>query len=136
MLHHLYKNRIEIIKKYQNIPEIECYAGRLNQVLMNILSNAIQAIEETGTITIKTYLLDEKEKMVVVSIQDSGVGISQENINKIFDPFFTTKDVGKGTGLGLAISMGIVKEHNGRIEVKSQLGKGSEFIIILPIKQK
>jgi PAS domain S-box-containing protein len=136
MLHHLYKNRIEIIKEYQNIPKIECYAGRLNQVLMNILSNAIQAIEENGIITIKTYLLDEKEKMVAISIQDTGVGISQSNINKIFDLFFTTKDIGKGTGLGLAISIGIVKEHNGRIEVKSELGKGSEFIIILPIKQK
>jgi len=97
---------------------------------MNIVLNAIQAIRDKGTLTITTR---KHKNHLDISIKDSGSGISAENMDKIFDPFFTTKDVGGGTGLGLAISYGIIERHGGKIEVKSEVGRGSEFIIFLPI---
>jgi two-component system NtrC family sensor kinase len=100
---------------------------------MNILSNAIDAIEESGTITIKTSI---PEKFLVINIHDTGHGIPEDIRVKIFDPFFTTKPVGKGTGLGLSISLGIIEKHNGKIELKSEQGKGTEVIITLPVTQK
>jgi two-component system NtrC family sensor kinase len=132
LLHNKYKERIGIEKNYGDIPDIECYPGQLNQVFMNILSNAIDAIENKGTITISTAKSNGK---VQINIRDSGKGIPEKIRNKIFEPFFTTKEVGHGTGLGLSISHGIIEKHNGTIKVISEIGKGSEFIISLPIKQ-
>lgn len=121
---------IEVHKKYGDIPAIHCYAGQINQVFMNILSNAVQAIDGRGDIWIETK---KKGLEVVVSIKDNGRGIPDKHLNKIFDPFFTTKPVGKGTGLGLSISYGIIEKHNGQILVDSEVGKGTEFKIILPL---
>ena len=125
------KNRIEIHKEYGELPKISCYSSHINQVLMNILSNAIQAIEKKGEIWIKTKVVKNE---IQISIQDSGSGISKENLSRIFDPFFTTKKIGKGTGLGLSISYGIIQKHHGDIKVESEIGKGSSFTIILPKK--
>jgi len=133
MLHNKYKHHVEIVKEYGAIPLIECYPGKLNQVFMNILSNAIDAIEEKGIITIKTYK-DQTNGMICISIIDTGKGMSEKEKAKIFDPFYTTKDVGKGTGLGLSISHGIIEQHRGLIEVISTVGKGTEFTISLPVK--
>ena len=133
LLHSSYKNRIEIIKQYSDLPEIDCFPGQINQVFMNILSNAIQAIPAEGKIFIKTW---HDEKNVKISIKDTGAGMTDEVRKKIFDPFFTTKDVGKGTGLGLSISFGIIQKHNGEIEVFSKSGDGTEFVIRIPINQQ
>jgi signal transduction histidine kinase len=132
LLRNKYKQRIEIIKNYGEIPEIECYPGQLNQVLMNILSNAIDAIEDKGTIRISS---SKSNGSIRVTIKDSGKGIPENIQSKIFEPFFTTKEVGQGTGLGLSICQGIIEKHHGSIEVKSQVGKGSEFVIVVPVKQ-
>ena len=132
LLHSVYKDKITIEKDYGDIPEIECLPGQINQVLMNILSNAIQAIPGKGEIFIKTR---EEKDVVIISITDTGSGISDEIKHKIFDPFFTTKEVGKGTGLGLSISYGIIERHNGKIEVNSENGKGTRFMITLPVHQ-
>jgi signal transduction histidine kinase len=121
---------IEVVKSLDDLPEIECYPGQLNQVFMNIISNAIDAIGENGKITVASAI---EKKYIKISIRDTGKGMSHEIKQKIFDPFFTTKDVGKGTGLGLSISYGIVEKHNGKIEVESEEGKGTEFNIILPV---
>ena len=127
------KYKAEIIKDYGKLPEIECIPSQLNQVFMNLLVNAAQSIAEQGKITLRTRLDGEN---VCIEISDTGTGIPQENINRIFDPFFTTKPLGTGTGLGLSITHGIVRKHNGRIEVSSEAGKGTTFRIILPIQQK
>ncbi|MGC4035509.1 MAG: ATP-binding protein [Chitinophagaceae bacterium] len=132
LLHSSYKNRIEIIKDYGEIPEIVCYPGQINQVFMNILSNAVQAIPGQGTIFIKTWRAGD---MVKISLKDTGTGIREEIKKKIFDPFFTTKEVGKGTGLGLSISYGIIEKHHGDIAVISKPGEGTEFIVSIPIQQ-
>lgn len=132
LLHSAYKNRIEIEKQYGNIPEVDCYPGQINQVFMNVLSNAIQAIPEEGTIFIRTW---QDRDFVKISVKDTGSGMSDLVRKKIFDPFFTTKEIGKGTGLGLSISYGIIQKHNGEIEVFSKPGKGTEFIINIPIEQ-
>ncbi|MBL7554855.1 MAG: HAMP domain-containing protein [Bdellovibrionaceae bacterium] len=130
------KNRIEVKKDYEPIPPIKCFASQLSQVFVNLLSNAIQAIPGSGTIWIHVSLIREKENWVQISIQDSGNGITPEHLDKIFDPFFTTKGVGQGTGLGLSITYGIIQKHGGDIQVKSQVGVGTEFIIQLPIEPK
>jgi len=133
ILRNKYKNRIEIIKNYgANIPKVECYPGKLNQVFMNLLANAIQAIEAEGKIYITTQLYEEHH--IRISIRDTGAGIPEEVKNRIFEPFFTTKEVGEGTGLGLSISHGIIEKHEGKISVESEEGKGTEFSIILPLK--
>ncbi len=132
ILHHQYKERIKIVKEYDEIPNIVCYPGRINQVLMNILTNAIHAIENEGIIKISTSLL--RDDKVKINIEDTGMGIPPENLKQIFLPFFTTKKVGAGTGLGLSISYNIIKEHKGEILVDSKEGEGSCFRIILPIK--
>jgi signal transduction histidine kinase len=132
MLRNQLKNRIEVIKEFGSIPQILCYPGKLNQVFMNILNNASQSIEGEGEIIISTTY---GNKNVFISIKDSGKGMSKKIMDHIFEPFYTTKDVGKGTGLGLSISYGIVQEHNGKIEVKSELNKGTEFIITLPVEE-
>jgi signal transduction histidine kinase/ligand-binding sensor domain-containing protein len=135
ILYHQFKKRIEIIKDYNEIPLIKCYPGKLNQVLMNILVNAIQAIENSGKITISTRYLEDLS-MVCVSFADTGKGISKEIQNKIFEPFFTTKDPGKGTGLGLSLTLAMVEEIHGKIEFVSETGQGSEFRIYLPAEGK
>ena len=112
---------------------IECNPGQINQVFLNLLSNAAQAIKGEGSITIAT---EEDEKNLYVKISDTGSGIPPDVVSKIFDPFFTTKDVGKGTGLGLSISYSIIKNHQGKIEVESQVGKGTTFTLTLPFLEK
>jgi len=130
LVHHEIKNKLEVVKEYGQLSEISCYPNQLNQVFMNIITNGIQAVPEHGIITIRTY---QKNKFVYVEIEDNGPGISKENMPKIFEPFYTTKTVGEGTGLGLSISYGIIKDHNGSIRVKSELGKETVFIIKLPM---
>jgi two-component system NtrC family sensor kinase len=132
LLHNRYKNRIEVVRDYTNLPLVECYPGQLNQVFMNILSNAIDAIEDKGIITITT---SKSNGSIQVSIKDSGHGIPHDIREKIFDPFYTTKGVGKGTGLGLSISQSIIEKHKGTIKVKSETEKGTEFVISFPVKQ-
>ncbi len=131
ILRNQYKGRIEIVKNYDpELPKIECYFGKLNQVFMNLLSNGIQAIKDEGIITISTQ---QKGNQIEISIKDTGSGISEENMKNLFKPFFTTKDVGEGTGLGLSISKTIIEKHRGSIEVSSEFGKGTIFTINLPI---
>jgi signal transduction histidine kinase len=139
---------IEIIKDYAKLPLVECYAGQLNQVFMNILVNAIDAIEERNVqrtyqelkdnpsrITIRTAVIDTT--WVEVSIGDNGAGIPHQIQQRIFDPFFTTKPLGKGTGMGMSISYQIITEkHGGKLEYFSTIGKGTEFIIRLPLRQQ
>ena len=140
---------IQVIKKYGNLPEVECYSGELNQVFMNVLSNAIDALElsieqgqfpksteedSTPTILISTYPVEGN--WIAISITDNGPGMTDEVRGKLFDPFFTTKPVGKGTGLGLSVSYSIVTDkHGGKLNCISEPGKGTEFIIEIPIKQ-
>ncbi|MEA5605394.1 ATP-binding protein [Nostoc sp. UHCC 0252] len=161
ILHHRLKAdirrpAIEIIKDYANLPPIECYPGQLNQVFMNILANAIDALEESlvishsssasnesqitndkgqmilPTITIRTKVIDQQ--WVVIRIADNGPGMKEEVIQRIYDPFFTTKDIGKGTGLGMAISYQIVVDkHRGILKCRSQPGEGTEFWIQIPL---
>ncbi|PZO40847.1 MAG: histidine kinase [Pseudanabaena frigida] len=139
---------IKVIKEYGRLPEVECYAGQLNQVFMNILANAIDAIEEhylensfaeiardLGKIKIQTEVA--KDGYVRIAISDNAKGIPPEVQKRLFDPFFTTKPVGKGTGMGLSISFQVVKEiHNGSLKCNSEVGKGTEFIIEIPIEQE
>ena len=133
---------IQVIKQYGNLPLVECYAGQLNQVFMNILNNAIDAFEEaiqqqktfTPCITIHTEVVDNQQ--VMIRIADNGLGIPEEVKQRIFDPFYTTKPIGVGTGMGLAISYQIVTEkHRGSLHCVSQPGQGSEFMVTIPLKQ-
>ena len=126
------KYKAEVIKEYGGLPEVECLASQLNQVFMNLLVNAAHAIEERGAITVRT---GQEGEEVWVEIADSGKGILPENLTKIFDPFFTTKPIGQGTGLGLSLAYGIMQKHHGRIEVQSELGKGTTFRVWLPMRQ-
>ena len=127
LIRHETKNRIEIVKKYGKLPPVKCYPNMLNQVFMNILVNASHAIEGEGTITIDTSY---KKKCLVVKIKDTGCGIKEPD--KIFDVGYTTKGAGVGTGWGLAISQKIIEKHKGKIDVKTKINKGSEFIITIP----
>ena len=131
LLSHYYKSgRITLDRNYGELPLVNCYAAQLNQVWMNLLVNAAQAIEDDGTVRIQTV---SNGKTVSVSVADSGKGISPANLKKIFDPFFTTKPVGEGTGLGLSISHGIVEKHHGTIAVGNIPGEGVTFTITLPV---
>ncbi|MBI4042909.1 MAG: hypothetical protein HY391_05480 [Deltaproteobacteria bacterium] len=125
------KDRITIEKHYGKLPPVTCYPGQLNQVWMNLLTNAIQAIEGRGTVTISTEALENE---VRVTLSDTGHGIPEEILPKIFDPFFTTKGMGKGTGLGLTISYGIVRQHGGNMLVSSEGGKGTTVTVTLPLR--
>lgn len=134
MLKNQIKNRITIEKKFTiNKCAIACNEGKLHQVILNVLSNAAQAIEKKGIIQIKTFI---KTTNLILEITDTGCGISEKHVDKIFDPFFTTKPPGKGTGLGLSITLNIIQEHNGTIEYKSKLHKGTTVIISLPLKKQ
>jgi signal transduction histidine kinase len=124
------KHKAEVVKEYSDVPKLFCYPQQLRQVFLNILKNAVQAIEKRGKIIIKTY---EKNNNIFIEIIDTGCGIPEELQNRIFEPFFTLKEVGKGTGLGLSIVYGIIKKHKGDITVKSKIGEGTNFIIKLPI---
>lgn len=130
IVHNELKYKANVVREYGQLPEVECMPSRLNQVFLNLLVNAGQAIRSNGTITISTGV-DEAE--VWVCIADTGSGIAPENLNRIFDPFFTTKPVGQGTGLGLSISNSIVRKHGGRIDVESEVGKGTRFTVRLPL---
>ena len=126
------KYKANVVREYGDIPEVECLLSQLNQVFMNLLVNAAHAIEERGTITVRT---GQQGDEVWVEIADTGKGIAPEHLKKIFDPFFTTKPIGKGTGLGLSLSYGIIQKHHGRIEVHSEVGKGTTFKVCMPGKQ-
>ena len=114
-----------------DLPITKCYSQQLSQVFMNLLINAGHAIEGQGVITIKTRAEDEK---IIVQISDTGCGIAKENLQNIFEAFFTTKEVGKGTGLGLSITADIIKKHDGKIDVASEVGEGTTFTLMLPVK--
>ncbi len=131
LIHHQIKNRIEVIKNYGELPLLKCYPNKINQVFMNILVNASQAIESNGKITIKTFMENEK---IIIELSDTGKGISPENISRIFDSDFTTKGSGEGTGLGLSIVKKIIDEHDGIIEVDSEVQKGSTFRLRIPVQ--
>ena len=133
LLQHQLDNPISLVKDYGDIPRIYCYPGELNQVFMNLLTNAIQTVEERGVITIQTSM---DEDFLDIRISDTGKGIPAENIDRIFDPGFTTQGVGVGTGLGLSISYNIIQKHRGKIEVESEVGKGSTFTVRLPTDLK
>jgi signal transduction histidine kinase len=125
-----YKAKVE--KHYHDVPLVECYLSEINQVFMNLLINAGQAIDDRGLITLAMGVEGDE---VWVSVADDGVGIPEEALQRIFDPFYTTKPIGRGTGLGLAIAYRIVAKHHGRIEVHSRPGEGSTFRVVLPISQ-
>jgi signal transduction histidine kinase len=131
LIHHDLKNRVQVVKDYGDLPPVVCYPGRLNQIFLNLLNNAQQAIEGDGTIAITTR---RQEGEARISIRDSGAGIPPEQLPRIFDPGFTSKGVGVGTGLGLSICYQIVQDHGGRIEVESELGHGSTFTVVLPVE--
>jgi signal transduction histidine kinase len=124
------KDGIEVVRDYGPLPRIRCYAGQLNQVFMNLLINACDALGRQGTITVRTR---PSELGVRLEFADDGPGIPPEIQRRIFDPFFTTKPVGKGTGLGLSISHGIVERHGGRIWVEPSPGRGTTFVVELPL---
>ena len=126
------KYKANVVKEYGQVPPVTCLASQLNQVFMNLLVNAAQAIKEHGTITIRT---GAKDGWCWVQVEDTGSGIAPENLKRIFEPFFTTKPVGSGTGLGLALSYGIINKHRGQIDVTSTPGVGTRFTVRLPIDQ-
>ena len=127
------KYKADVIKEYGDIPDVECVPSQINQVVMNMVINAAQAMkEERGRITIRTGREGDR---VWIDVEDTGAGIPEENMARIFDPFFTTKPVGKGTGLGLSLAYGIIQKHRGSIDVRSEVGVGTCFHISLPIHQ-
>jgi two-component system, NtrC family, sensor kinase len=128
-LRHKMEGRIEVERQYGEMETLTCLAGELNQVLMNVIANAIDAIDGPGRITLFTA---EQNGHFVIRVRDTGKGIPEEIRNRVFEPFFTTKPVGQGTGLGLAISYGIVQAHHGSMEFSSKSGEGTEFILKIP----
>jgi signal transduction histidine kinase len=126
------KYKAEVVRDFRDLPPVECIISQINQVVMNLLVNAAQAIDEFGEIRIRTR---QEEDSVIIEVEDTGRGISQDNINRIYEPFFTTKPIGKGTGLGLSLSFNIVEKHSGHIEVDSTPGTGTCFRITLPVSQ-
>lgn len=139
LLKNIIPENLRVVREYGDIPKLECYPGKLNQVFMNILTNAIQAVKGKGKqaseefLTITTRMVDD---LLHISIKDTGMGMSQEVKERIFEPFFTTKDVGEGTGLGLSIVFSIIEKHNGKVQVESEIGKGTQFTLIIPLKQE
>ncbi|HET6720416.1 MAG TPA: ATP-binding protein [Rhodocyclaceae bacterium] len=129
------KYKAKVVKQYGQLPPVECLAAQLNQVFMNLIVNAVQALDESqgmGTLTLSTGAAGDR---VWVEVADTGKGISEELKKRIFEPFFTTKPIGKGTGLGLSLSFSIVQKHHGRIEVESVPGQGSRFRVWVPVKR-
>jgi signal transduction histidine kinase len=123
------KSGIQIEKKFGEVTPFEHYPALLNQAIMHIILNAVEAIEEEGVINIVTQ---EENNSVIIQVSDTGKGMSDELKRRIFDPFFTTKDVGSGSGLGLSITRGIIEKHHGQIEIESNKGKGTTMKLILP----
>jgi signal transduction histidine kinase len=128
------KNKANIVKDYGEIPEIQCSPSQINQVFLNLITNAAQAIDGFGEIVLKTQTRGSGH--VAVSVADNGCGIPAEIMDKIRDPFFTTKEVGAGTGLGLSIVEEIVRSHGGTLEIESEPGEGSVFTVVLPLRNK
>lgn len=128
--HHL--EGIEVMRDYGQLPGVECYPGKLNQVFMNILNNAIQAMPSGGMLYLKTITQGD---WVEIQVRDTGVGMDEATLTRMFEPFFTTKDVGQGTGLGLSISHGIIRQHQGEIVAQSTPSQGTDIMIKLPINQ-
>jgi two-component system NtrC family sensor kinase len=124
------KYKATLVRDFAELPPVRCYSHQLNQVFMNLLVNAAQAIDKEGRITVKAW---QEGEAVAFSVADTGCGIPPENLNQIFMPFFTTKEAGKGTGLGLSVSYEIVQKHQGEILVDSELGKGTTFTVRIPI---
>jgi two-component system NtrC family sensor kinase len=129
-LRHKMEGRIEVERRYGDVEMVTCLAGELNQVLMNIVANAIDAIDGPGRITLVT---GQQNGDFVIRVRDTGKGIPEEIRNRIFEPFFTTKPIGQGTGLGLAISYGIMKAHQGSMEFSTKTGEGTEFTLKIPV---
>ncbi|MEK6708203.1 MAG: ATP-binding protein [Pseudomonadota bacterium] len=132
IVHNEIKYKVKVVKEYGDIVAVECLPSQINQVFMNLLVNAVHAVEKCGTITVRTGKQDAE---VWVEIADTGNGIAAADLKRIFDPFYTTKPIGQGTGLGLSLSYGIVQKHQGRMEAQSEVGKGSVFRVWLPIQQ-
>ena len=126
------KYRADVVREYGDLPEVKCLPSQINQVLLNLLTNAAQAMERFGRILLKSWA---DERQVFLSVQDNGKGMPAEVLGRIFDPFFTTKPVGQGTGLGLSISYKIIQQHGGTIRVASEPGRGTRFLISLPREQ-
>lgn len=124
------KYKATLVRDYAQLPAIRCCPHQISQVFMNLLLNAVQAIDKEGRITVKTW---QEGPMAVLSVTDTGCGIPRENLNRLFEPFFTTKPVGKGTGLGLSLSYEIVQKHRGDIEVESEPGQGATFTVRIPV---
>ncbi|MGD8862333.1 MAG: ATP-binding protein [Myxococcales bacterium] len=133
LLHHELKNRIKVVRDYGELPNVSCYANQINQVFMNLLVNAVQAIEGKGRISVTTRPAGDA---VTVRIEDTGRGIAARDLSRIFDPGFTTKGVGVGTGLGLSIVHQILQQHGADIDVHSQPGEGTRVTVSLPVKQR
>ncbi len=137
IIHNELKYKVEVVKEYEDLPEVECFPQKISQVFMNLLINAAQAIPEKGRIKIISRTLKTGRRAVdncvKIEISDDGQGISENHLPKLFDPFFTTKPVGEGTGLGLSIVYDIIKGHGGTIKVKSEAGVGTVFTIVLPV---
>ena len=125
------KHHCVVDKEFSELPLVSCNPQELQQVFINILMNAAQAMDEFGEITIRT---ETDNDTVLVQIEDTGQGIAKEDLDRIFDPFFTTKDIGRGTGLGLSVSYGIIQKHHGTITVDSTPGTGTTFTITLPVE--
>ena len=133
MDHQLRKSQIEVkVDLDASLPPTLANGGKLQQVFMNLILNARDAMPRGGELNISTY---QEGSQLVVKVQDSGFGISEENVKRIYDPFFTTKKAGEGSGLGLSVSYGIIQEHSGRINVDSRAGQGTTFRLHLPLKR-
>jgi signal transduction histidine kinase len=131
LVHHELKHGIVVHRNFGSLPKIRCYMARLNQVFLNLLINAKQAISGKGEITITTF---HDDSYIYIRFADTGSGIAKENLGKIFDPGFTTKGVGVGAGLGLSICYRIIEDHGGKIAVESEAGKGTIFTVMLPLR--
>lgn len=134
VVHNELKYKATVVKEFGDIPVVRCMPFQLNQVFLNLLINASHAIESNGAITVRTGTNNDKSQ-VQIEVVDNGKGIAPENLTRIFEPFFTTKPAGIGTGLGLSVSYGIIRKHNGKIEVFSEIGKGTTFRVTLPVMQ-
>ena len=133
IIRHMLRDRIRVVRQFGEIPPVECAPSQINQVFLNLFTNAAQAIEGEGKLLLRTYADDTH---VIASIQDNGKGMPREVMRHVFDPFFTTKAVGEGTGLGLSICYQIVRQHDGYIRVASKDGRGTRFLVGLPIQRK
>jgi signal transduction histidine kinase len=132
ILGHKIRNRINVVRDYRYLPPVECVPGKINQVFMNLLSNAVDVMENQGELTILIRYNKGAPLPVTIRVSDTGPGMTEEVQKRIFEPFFTTKQVGKGTGMGLSISYNIIEQHNGKLEVHSTPGEGASFTIRLP----